>query len=367
MKILFLVPHLFKHGGVASYYTSLRDNLGSDYVYFFRGNRSSVITKESYLDYFLDYFRFIKVLNSHKFDLIVINTSLAKIGCTRDAVFIFLLKLFKKKFIVFFHGWSKGYEIQISSQKKYNSFPIRQFKKASAIIVLATDFKEVLKSWGFNQRIYLETTIIGDDLLKNFNINKNKYAVKDKPFTFLFLARIEKAKGIFETIKLFDSIQKYYSERKFKLLLAGDGTASEELKEYIKKNNIPNIEFLGHIVGSKKENALLNAHFFLFPSYGEGMPISVLEAMAFGLPVLTTSVGGLKDFFEDGKMGVLLENLDIEIALKKSLPILENPKQLAEISEYNHHYASEKFKSSEVSKRLKKIISEVLENNSYQA
>jgi glycosyltransferase involved in cell wall biosynthesis len=362
MKILILVPHLYKQGGVSSYYTSLRGNIGSDYVYFYRGNKFSVIKRESYIDYFLDYCRFIKILYQQKFDLIVMNTSLAKIGCTRDAVFIALLRIFKRNFIVFFHGWNKDYEYQITQFQKFNDFPLNQFKKASAIIVLAKEFKVKLESWGFNQKIYQETTIISDDLLTNFKLNQNKYGDIIGPFTFLFLSRIEIAKGIFETVRIFDSIQKYYPTKKFKLLIAGDGLNSDELRIYVRKKQIENIEFLGHISGIEKEKAFMNAHFFLFPSYGEGMPISVLEAMAFGLPVLTTAVGGLNDFFEDGKMGILLDSLDLEIALKRIVDILESPRQLASISEYNHSYAAEKFKSNKVSKRLKKIISEVLDN-----
>jgi glycosyltransferase involved in cell wall biosynthesis len=362
MKTLILVPHLFKQGGVASFYNSIKGHLDENYQYFNRGNKSYVIDKSSFANYFFDYCRFIRILCTNKVDIIVINTSLAKIGCTRDAIFIKILRIFKKKFVVFFHGWDAQYEKTLSKNKNYNKFPLNHFKMASAVIVLADDFRKKLKLWGFEQKIYLETTIVDDELLSEFKFDEEKFENVEDTFTFLYLARIEKAKGVFESVDLFDSLQMEFPNRNFRLIMAGEGSCLEDLKQYVANNKIKNVQFPGHILKRQKINTLQNSHFFLLPtSHGEGMPLSVLEAMAFGLPVLTTAIGGLKDFFEDGKMGVLVEKSDMKTALKRLIETIDNHDNLIKISRYNHYYATERFGSKNVTERLKKIFVEVFE------
>ncbi len=70
------------------------------------------------------------------------------------------------------------------------------------------------------------------------------------------------------------------------------------------------MRFLGHVSGAAKTQAFRAADIYLFTSLAEGMPNSVLEAMAFGLPIVTRPVGGIRDFFEDGRMGYATDSLD---------------------------------------------------------
>ncbi|MCL6260436.1 glycosyltransferase family 4 protein [Aquiflexum sp. TKW24L] len=287
--------------------------------------------------------------------MIVLNTSLAKSGCSRDAVFIFILKLFKKNFIVFFHGWNKEYEEKVELNSGFNKFPLNQFKKASSVVVLAKDFKSKLESWGFKQEIYLGRTVVEDNLVKGFKNPILKFK-DDSIFTFIFLARLEKSKGIIEAIQVFREIQKRNSSKKFQFKIGGEGGFFQEAKIYVADNGIPGVFFLGHVDGLVKRQLLEEGHFLLFPSYSEGMPLSVLEAMAFGLPCMVTAVGGLKDFFVDKKMGVLLDNLDIEKAAESVNSIINDLQLLTDISTTNFYFAQEHFLASHIAESLKELI-----------
>ena len=117
---------------------------------------------------------------------------------------------------------------------------------------------------------------------------------------------------------------------------------------------------MGALSGEERLRAYRKADFF-FPSYGEGMPTVVLEAMAFGLPVVTRRVGGLVDFFEDGKMGRITDSLDPNVYADMIEPFLNNPEYCLRTSYYNYQYAQEHFLATKVGRKIEMTIN--IKNN----
>ena len=121
------------------------------------------------------------------------------------------------------------------------------------------------------------------------------------------------------------------------------------------------VRFMQHLTDTEEKRKVFDASdVYLFPSHEEGMPISVLEAMAFGLPIVTRPVGALKDFFEDGKHGFITESRSPEILASLLEKLISNKKLRHDISNYNFHYARTRFLASKVSKRLENIYSSLL-------
>ena len=126
------------------------------------------------------------------------------------------------------------------------------------------------------------------------------------------------------------------------------------------ENGIAGVSLPGYVRGEQKRRVFSKADCYLFPTaYGEGMPTSVLEAMAMGLPVITRPVGGLKDFFEDGKMGFLTKSLDPKMYAQYIEQLIANPDLCMRIGQFNREYAKKRFAASEVVKRLEKIFDSV--------
>jgi len=112
----------------------------------------------------------------------------------------------------------------------------------------------------------------------------------------------------------------------------------------------------GYISGKEKYELLASSDVFLFPSYSEGMPNAVLEAMAIGLPIITTKVGGLNDFFENGKMGYVLDFKSVDSIVEKIEINIKYTAKAKKIGLYNTHFAREHFKASNVANKFLSII-----------
>jgi glycosyltransferase involved in cell wall biosynthesis len=354
LKILLLTQDINGKGGIGNYFNILQPKL-VNVDYLINGTRLDEVGLFSGIRrFFTDYSAFLKMVK--QYDLVHINTSLRIKSIVRDSIFILLAKMYRKKTIVFIHGWN--HTIARITEKYFLWLYKLVFFKADAFIVLAKEFKEKLTKWGFRKNIYLLTTLVDDDLLKNFGPQQIKdRVIKNGQYHILYLSRIEKDKGIYESLDAFNIVNKELPNSH--LLVAGDGTEFEACKKYASGMNIKNIKFLGFVRDDERLTAFQNADLYLFPTnYGEGMPTSILEAMAFGLPVITRAVGGIQDFFENGKMGVLLESNSTTECAKQIKNILVDKKTRIKVGSYNHQFIIDNMSASKVLEKIENIYAD---------
>jgi glycosyltransferase involved in cell wall biosynthesis len=116
------------------------------------------------------------------------------------------------------------------------------------------------------------------------------------------------------------------------------------------------VEVVGYVRDEAKRALFMSHHVYCFPSeYKEGMPNSVLEAMALGMPIVTCPVGGLADFFEDGRMGWLVPGRDAARVAAKLESLAGDRAGAAAMAAYNHAYAVRRFLAPDVARRLGEI------------
>jgi len=125
----------------------------------------------------------------------------------------------------------------------------------------------------------------------------------------LFMGRLEREKGIFDLIDAVTALRMRYPQ--LELQIAGDGDIGA-VRRWAADRGVANaIHFLGWIAGVAKADALRKADALVLPSYVEGMPMSALEAMAAGTPVVATCVGALPEIIADGVTGFLVKPGDV--------------------------------------------------------
>jgi glycosyltransferase involved in cell wall biosynthesis len=358
-EILITLPSLQDQGGVASYYNGVLPHFPKEKVLPLEigGTKRScgVIYPVA------DQIRFRRAVKSSQAALVHLNPSLGFKCLIRDGLFAWQAKHMGLPLLVFWHGWNKEFETVV--EKKHLSFFRRTLGQADGHIVLAAEFGQKLQQWGVTVPIYRETTSVAEDLMTGFNAQDKwpEPAQELDEIKILFLARLERAKGVFETVRAV----KILVGKKLPvcLTIAGDGDVRRELGKYVQAQGLmPGVvKFTGDIRGDDKIQAFARHHIYCLPSsYGEGLPTSVLEAMAFGMPVVTRPVGGLADIFEDGKMGRLAQGKTPEEIAACIESLIVDQGKMAAIGRYNAAYAKEHFMASKVAGRLLGIYNKML-------
>ncbi|MHB0960789.1 MAG: glycosyltransferase family 4 protein [Pirellulaceae bacterium] len=356
MKVLLNTPPLDRLGGVANFYLDLRGHIGDEVVYFYIGRRNGESPLLAVFRLLADYLRFVWVLWRQRFDIVHLNPSLGPLAIWRDGIFVLIARAFGKKTVVFMHGWNRDYEQRIRRRGMW-LFRLTYFR-VDAVIVLANEFQASLRSMGYVGPVEVMTTTFNSDLLSGAKRCRTR-TDSSEPFHILFLSRIERQKGIMESLRAFAILQA--NQPNVRMTVAGTGAALEEAQEYVRHNNVRNVAFLGYVRGQQKTEAYSRAHCCLFPTYwGEGMPITVVEAMAFGLPVITRPVGALADFFRDGEMGFVTESKDPAVFAQLVARLMEMPNLCEQMSRTNREYAMRHFAAPGVAARLRATYQTVI-------
>lgn len=353
MKVLIAVPRLTNPGGVASYYRTLREHLDPEKVYFEVGQapgERSLWHKACRL--LGDYWRFHRLLSEGEFGLVHINPSLDSQAIVRDALLLLIAKAHGRPVLVFYHGWRTPVERAI---RRHFAFLFRRiFGMADGSILLAEDFRRSLLDLGIEGPFFLQTPPVDDAV---FSAGIDRRVRTDDPCRILFLCRLERGKGLPEALAAYAILQARYPS--VRLSIAGDGPERAGAEREVAKRGLATVRFLGHVTGAEKIKAFTDGGIYLFTSLSEGMPTSVLEAMAFGLPVVTRPVGGIRDFFEDGRMGFAVDSDDPADFADALARLVDDSGLRQRMGEYNRGYAREHFRASQVSARLLAIYEQI--------
>lgn len=354
MKVLITFPHAGMLGGVAGYGRILRPYFPQDIHYCTVGSRSDTETATVVkLAWRLlrDYAAILWSLLRFRPKVLHINPSFGRKALLRDALPLLIARLFRIRVLVFFHGWDTRYSARLTQTSK--RLLRATWFRADAVVVLANAFAAELRSLGYTGPIHVETTAVADDLLGTEPSNAMLRDRAAAPFTILFLARLEKAKGVMEALEAYALLKPRYPQ--VRMTMAGDGCARELAMQWVAERGLTDVSFPGYLRGQAKVAALSSASCYLFPSHSEGMPTSLLEAMAAGLPVITRPVGGIPDFFQDGIMGFIVADGAPERLAEGVQTLIEDPERARRMALLNQAYARKRFAASDVARRLNDI------------
>lgn len=359
MKILKLHGHKSNTGGIVNLQNSLLPHIkcsADKYLHYRTGKKQSSTFLSNPIirifDQFISFIWYPFYLMIHKPKVVEVNSSLVPNAFKRDFIYAKLTKIFspKSKLILFNHGWD--YEFKKVIAKKQQKKAISYFSTFDIIIVLANQFKKELIN-EFNvesEKIHVITTGINISEYSSYRISNND----NNKVNILFLSRIEKTKGIEELINAMPKVIQKFPTVHFNI--AGTGAYLNKIKNHnVSIQYKTNITFNGYVRDIQKFKLFQQQNIFVFPSYyGEGCPVSVLEAIAVGLPIIYTEVGALPDILEDNKNGILIQKESVS-ELEEALIKLIEQKELREKFYKNNIELSKNFDLSIIQNQLDSI------------
>lgn len=174
----------------------------------------------------------------------------------------------------------------------------------------------------------------------------------------LFAGTLNSNKGYSDLIKGFARIAKKYPE--WKVVFAGNGEVEKAKSLACSLGIESQCVFLGWVNGEQKDTAFRRASVLCLASYQEGFPMAVLDAWAYGLPVVTTPAGGLIDIINEEQNGILFEAGNIDQIAEKLELIISDVGLREHISKESHIMAMTTFNMNNINNQLGEIYKSII-------
>jgi len=247
------------------------------------------------------------LMKDRRIRIVQVNPSLIPVPLIRDGLVVVLTRILRRKSVVMFHGWKEE-----TVEKLRRSIPARWmfrqvFGRCDLAIVLASRFRDELQEIMASPRgVQVTTTTYDASEILPWPDRTGQ------PTRFVFLGRVSDLKGVSEIL----AAARLLVERgvDYQLLLIGHGDREGVVEMYqarVAEYGLENYcHFAGRLTGVDKFQALAESDVYVFPSWTEGCPTSVLEALGAGLFVISTDVGALRDVIHEGENGRIVRCRD---------------------------------------------------------
>lgn len=226
----------------------------------------------------------------------------------------------------------------------------RALKKADGVFFQNSDDKAE----------FVESKLVKADkctVVNGSGVNMEHYTPAPYPegLTFFMLARIMYCKGALEYLQAAQAVKKAHPEVRFMLLGAveniQDSLPAELVEKYVK---LGIIEYFGETTDVRPYFA--QSSVYVLPSYREGTPRTVLEAMSMGRPIITTDAPGCRQTVEDGVNGYIVPPKDAAALEKAMLKFVEDPKLIEKMGQNSLRICREKYEVGKVNAEMMKVM-----------
>ncbi|RUR54374.1 colanic acid biosynthesis glycosyltransferase WcaL [Vreelandella populi] len=246
----------------------------------------------------------------------------------------YLKKLgFAKKLVVTFHGHDVSAALQANTSKNIYG-PV--FEEADLILPVSEFWKDKLLDMGAPEsRVFVHR--VGIDVSR---FSYRERVANSRPLKIITTARLVEKKGLAYAIQAVAQVKKDHPEIKFHYDIIGEGPLSEEIKNLVTSLEITDcIKLHGALPHGEVQKLLADADIFILPSVKakngdqEGIPVSLMEAMASGMPVLSTLHSGIPELVDNGVSGYLVPERNVTELAEKIVYLAQRPESWSELGQ----------------------------------
>jgi glycosyltransferase involved in cell wall biosynthesis len=287
-------------------------------------------------------------LPGRDYDIVHIHFS-SGMSFYRKLVLFFIARIKRKKIVVHLHASSfKSFynDARWPAKRLIECF----FNGSDMVLVLSESWRAFCREFcdPGKMRIVYNGAIIKERVEK-----KNGRIVN-----IACMGRLGERKGTYDLLKAFERLLEKTSD--VRLVLGGDGDVDIVRKIVGDKGMGENVAVLGWVSGAQKDKVFNDADVYVLPSYNEGLPGSVLEAMAAGCPVVSTYVGGIPEVVGNGVNGYLIQPGDIDALYEKIYALASERKTREGMGARSREIVEEKFDIRRIVKDLAGAYHQIL-------
>ncbi|MDB9805163.1 glycosyltransferase family 4 protein [Porticoccaceae bacterium] len=266
----------------------------------------------------------------------------------RKSIFVLLGSIFRKKIILHIHsGHFEGWFLQ---NRRYVNFILLH-------VDLMIGLSESMVRF-FNEELgHSSVVMLGNPVPKPNNARQSS---RFAGVHALFLGDVIEQKGVFDLVDAVSKLPRII-RKGLRITIGGNGEL-RKLEAMISEAGLEEVfELAGWVVGAEKKRLFSTCDFYILPSYHEGLPVSIIEAMSYGMPILSTSVGGIPEIVIDGENGRLVEPGNVEELTFALEWFITHPDTLLSMG-MNSLKRGEEFYSPKVIEKLEYIYIALLED-----
>lgn len=274
-------------------------------------------------------------------------------------VFLKEVGAISSKVITTFHGYDLSRYIEENGNRTYEKL----FDKGDLFLPISKRWKEKLIKLGCRKEKILVHRM-GIDVGR-FGFLQRKIR-KDGKISILTVARLVEKKGVQYGIQAVAKALKHYPDIEYKI--AGDGPLKKDLIHLISKFNInKNVILLGWKEQAEISDLMSHADILLAPSITskngnqEGIPVVLMEALAQGLPVISTQHSGIPELVQNEKSGFLVPEHDIQALVDKIEYLIEHPERWPDIGREGRKHVEKNFDINKLNDRLVQLCRYLLD------
>ena len=288
----------------------------------------------------------------HRPNLCYIAITVVGKGFYKDVLVVLLAKMFRVRLI--FHLHNKG--ISTRQDKFIDDIFYRFVFKKSNVILLSNYLYQDVKKYVTETK-----THICPNGIPHINRTSSSEIKKQNEITkILFLSNLIESKGVYVLMDACSMLKQTHVP--FQCIFVGNvGDITVELfeKELQNRGLQSKVKYIGAKYGEEKNEMLRNADIFVLPTYNECFPLVLLEALQFGLPIISTYEGGIKDIVENGKTGFLVNQKDAGQLAEKLEILIKNSDLRINMGKAGRIKFEQEFTVEKFEQRLTEIIKRI--------
>ncbi len=264
-------------------------------------------------------------------DVVYVATSHNWPALLRDIPLVTSVALGQPPLVIHLHG-SESHQLGASGRRLFKACSSLLVRRSAAVLLLST---EELHEWtAFCPRGTFE--VVANPFVPTVvrPMSGRPVDPSEGPPVLLTVARLIEQKGVFDLLEAFATLRR---QRPARLLIAGIGPAAADLKRRIQLMGLDeSVDLLGYVAGADLDRTYREAAVFVLPTYfAEGFPLSVVEAMSYGLPIVTTPIRGCADHLVEGVNALFVPPRDVEALARRLLELLDDEELRLRMGEAN--------------------------------